>query len=64
MAATAFCALCTLQHDYKFDRGEVDKPGAMARVRNGAAEAEHREVSVSLPLSNKKVSLGRKLCTD
>lgn len=36
----------------------------MAHVQNGAAKAEHREVSVSLLLSNKKVSLGRKFCMD
>lgn len=52
------CTLYTLQHDCNFGRGEVDEPGATAHVQKEAAEAERRGVSLSLLLSDKKVSLG------
>lgn len=44
MTAITFCALCALQHDFKFGRGEADETDMMAHVQNRAAEAEHREV--------------------
>lgn len=61
MIAITHCALYTLRHDCNFVRGEADEPGAMAGVQKEAAEAEHRGVSLSLLLSDEKVSLGSQI---
>lgn len=43
---------------------ERNEPGEMAHVQNRAADTKHGEASVSLLLSDKKISLGRKCCSD
>lgn len=64
MTAVTFCALCAFQDYCGFRGAEGNEPGEMGHVQNRAAETEHGEASVSLLLSDKKVPLGRKCCSD
>lgn len=52
------------QHYCGFGGEEGNGPGEMGQVQNRAADSEHGEASVTLLLSDKKVSLGRKCCSD